>query len=195
MIVVCFMCGVKLENTGQYLILGMLSNKPMTGYDIHKRVKTRMSFWDISYGQIYPTLRRLEEEGSLKKIVEINEDSPNRKVYSITDKGTKNLQKWLMKPAKPEKMKIETLLKVGFGEQIPKSTVISHIEESKARNVSALKIALSYEKELKANSNKSERDFFVLIAILLGKKFHEAAIEWADTAIKLIEEHMEEENR
>jgi DNA-binding PadR family transcriptional regulator len=169
----------------------MLSNKPMTGYDIHKRVKTRMSFWDINYGQIYPTLRRLEKDGFLKKTLEINENRPNRKVYSITDNGTKKLQKWLMKPAKPEKMKIETLLKVGFGEQMPKSKVISHIQYSKARHVSALENALIFEKELKVNPNRNERDFFVSLTILLGKKFHEAAIEWADTAIKQIEEHME----
>ena len=35
----------------------------MTGYDINKRVKTRLdSFWDISYSQIYPTLRTLEKD-------------------------------------------------------------------------------------------------------------------------------------
>ena len=42
----------------------MLSKQPMTEYDINKRVKTRMDpFWDISYGQIYPTLRMLEKAG------------------------------------------------------------------------------------------------------------------------------------
>jgi DNA-binding PadR family transcriptional regulator len=167
----------------------------MTGYDIHKFVKTRMSFWDISYGQIYPTLRKLEKDGFLTKKVEINEDSPNRKVYSITDKGTKKLQNWLMKPAEPTKMKNETLLKVGFGEQISKDKVISHIQESKAINVTALENALVFEKELKANPNKSERDFFVSLTILLGKKLHEAVIEWADMAIKEMEDHMEKQKR
>ena len=169
----------------------MLANKPLTGYDIHKFVKTRMSFWDISYGQIYPALRRLEKDGFLTKNIEINEDSPNRKVYSITNNGTKKLQNWLMKAAEHLKMKNETLLKVGFGEQIPKSKVISHIQESKARNVTALEKALVFEKELKANPKKSERDFFILLTILLGKKLLETSIEWADTAIQLIKEHEE----
>jgi len=150
-----------------------------------------MSFWDISYGQIYPTLRKLEKDGFLTKNVEIKEDSPNRKVYSITDKGIIKLQNWLMKPAEPEKMKHETLLKVGFGEQIPESKVISHIEESKVRHVSALENALVFEKELRANPNNNERDFYILLTILLGKKFHEAAIEWADMAIQEIEDQLE----
>ena len=161
----------------------------MTGYDINKRVKTRMSFWDINYGQIYPTLRVLEKDGLLTKKVEIKENSPNRKVYSITNKGITKLQKWLLNPAEHEKFKIESLLKVGFGEQIPKSKVICHIEEFKARNISALENALSFEKELKANLNENDRYFFVLLTILLGKNLHKAVIEWADTAIKLIEEH------
>ena len=87
------------------------------------------------------------------------------------------------------------MLKVVFYEQIPKSKVISHIEESKARHISALKNALSFEKDFKSNLDKSDRYFFALLATLLGKNLHKAAIEWADSAIKLIKEHVEEENR
>ena len=185
-----------MVSPNEFLILGLLSKEPMSGYDINKRIKTRMgSFWDISYGQIYPTLRMLQKEGSVTKKVEINETGPNRKVYFITNKGITKLQEWLLIPAEPEKFKIELLLKVAFGEQIPKSKVISHIEESKARHISALKNALSFEKEFKANLDKSDRYFFALLTTLLGKNLHKAAIEWADSAIKLIEEHTEEEKR
>jgi len=87
------------------------------------------------------------------------------------------------------------LVKVTFGEQIPKSKVISHIKKFKARHNSALKNALSFEKEFKENLDKSERYFFLLLTALLGKNFHKAAIEWADNAIELIEEKMEKEKR
>jgi DNA-binding PadR family transcriptional regulator len=166
----------------------------MSGYDINKRIKTRMgSFWDISYGQIYPILRTLQKEGAVTKKVEINETGPNRKVYSITNKGKTKLQEWLLIPAEPEKFKIELLLKVAFGEQIPTSRVISHIEESKARHISALKNALTFEKEFRANLDKSNRYFFALLTTLLGKNLHKAAIEWADSAIKQIEEYTKKE--
>lgn len=179
-----------MGSTAQFVILGMLSKEPMTGYDIRKRVKTRMdSFWDINYGQIYPTLYMLEKEGAVTKKLEIMENRPNRKVYSITNKGTNKLKEWLLQSAEPESAKIETLLKVAFGEHLSKDENIKHIQEFKARNISRLENALNIEKETKAQLKKNEKYFFTLLTVLLGKRLHKASIEWADTAIALIEKH------
>jgi len=161
----------------------------MTGYDIRKRVKTRMdSFWDINYGQIYPTLRMLEKEGKVTKKVEIMENRPNRKVYSITNKGTTKLKEWLLQSAEPESAKIETLLKVAFGEHLSKDEIIKHINEFKARNISRLENESKIEKEMKEQLKKNEKYFFPLLTVLLGKNLHRASIEWADNAIDLISE-------
>ncbi|WGM89299.1 MAG: PadR family transcriptional regulator [Candidatus Bathyarchaeota archaeon] len=183
-----------MGNTTQFLILGMLSKEPMTGYDIKKTVKkTNMdSFWDISYGQIYPTLHTLEKEGAITKKVEINQNRPNRKIYSITSQGIKKLQDWLQKPAEPEKVKIETLLKVGFGEQTTKNEVIKHLKEFKKRCNSRLENAIAFENEIKNRPNQTERGFYTLLTVLLGKNFEKAGIDWADTAIKLLNEHIEQ---
>jgi PadR family transcriptional regulator AphA len=178
------------ENTTEYVILGILSNKPQTGYDIHKLVKTRMgSFWDMSFSQIYPTLRILEKEGLITKKVETNEREQNRKVYSITNEGITKLRSWLMEPAKPETFKFEVLLKINLGDQVPKEQIIKHIEELKTRNTAQLENILSIEKEMKTQLNDSERLFFALLTLSLGKHLHRAASEWADTTIKIIEQH------
>ena len=178
------------DNTAEYVILGILSNKPKTGYDIHKLVKTRMgSFWDIGYSQIYPTLRRLEKEGILTKKVEINEQGQNRKVYFITNEGKNKLKDWLTRPAKPETFKFEVLLKISFGDQVSKDETIKHIEELKARNIAQLENILSIEKEMKTHLNENERFFFGLLALSLGKSLHIAANEWADTALTEIKEY------
>jgi len=175
------------ESTTEYVILGILSNTPRTGYDIHKLVKTRMgSFWDIGFSQIYPTLRMIEKEGFITKRVEINERGQNRKVYSITNEGKNELKIWLTKPAKPETFKFEALLKIAFGEQVPKEQIIKHVEEIKARHVSQLENAYAIEKEMKAHLNQNERNFFGLLTLELGIKLHNTAVEWADTTITKI---------
>ena len=67
--------------------------RALSVYEINKLIKTSMgSFWDISYSQIYPTLRSLEKEGAVTKEVEFNEIGPNRKVYSITNEGVSKVQ-------------------------------------------------------------------------------------------------------
>ena len=182
-----------MGNTSQFVILGMLNNKPMTGYDIKKNLtKTNMdSFWGISYGQIYPSLRDLEKEGSITKEIEINENGPNRKKYSITSEGAAKLKQWLLQPAEPEKIRIETLLKVAFGENITKNELIKHLTKFKERCSCRLQNAIAFEKEIKSNMDKNEKSFFLFLTLLLGKNFEKAGIEWTDTAIQLIEEHEE----
>ncbi len=52
-----------LTPTGR-VILGMIALGRQTGYDIKQFVdKSTRHFWAASYGQIYPELRRLEEQG------------------------------------------------------------------------------------------------------------------------------------
>ena len=52
-----------LTPTGR-VILGMIALGKQTGYDIKQFVdKSTRHFWAASYGQIYPELRRLEEQG------------------------------------------------------------------------------------------------------------------------------------
>ncbi len=43
-----------------YVLLGLLSHEPMTGYEMKKRLDTSLRFfWGGSFGSIYPTLNQL----------------------------------------------------------------------------------------------------------------------------------------
>jgi DNA-binding PadR family transcriptional regulator len=50
-------------------ILGLLQEQPLHGYELKKRVgETLGTLWGISYGSLYPALRRLEREGSIESV-------------------------------------------------------------------------------------------------------------------------------
>jgi hypothetical protein len=66
------------DNTTKYILLGLLSHEPMSGYDMKKRIDTTISkFWSVGYGQIYPTLNDLEEEGLIKKVFSETSKGPH----------------------------------------------------------------------------------------------------------------------
>lgn len=45
----------------EYIILGFLLSKDLTGYDLKQRMaKSTSFFFDASFGSIYPALKRLE---------------------------------------------------------------------------------------------------------------------------------------
>jgi DNA-binding PadR family transcriptional regulator len=86
----------------RYLILGLLAQQPMSGYDV-KRLLQSLS-WLIgspSAGSIYPSLRRLLQGDLVTVEVQLREDRPPRKVYSLTEAGRRELERWLERPAAP----------------------------------------------------------------------------------------------
>jgi DNA-binding PadR family transcriptional regulator len=53
-------------------VLGLLAEQPRHGYDLKKRLSETLGpLWGISFGSLYPALRRLERTGA---IVEVDED-------------------------------------------------------------------------------------------------------------------------
>jgi len=72
------------------MLLGFLMHNSMTGYEIKKRFSLSFSFFSgLSFGSIYPALKKMEQEGLITLKVEMQDGSPNRKVYTITDEGKK----------------------------------------------------------------------------------------------------------
>jgi PadR family transcriptional regulator, regulatory protein AphA len=79
-----------------YVILGMLRAGAKSGYEIKAKadVSTRF-FWAISYGQIYPELKRLEKAGLIAG--EADESTERRRrSYTLTAAGEQALHDWLV---------------------------------------------------------------------------------------------------
>jgi DNA-binding PadR family transcriptional regulator len=83
----------------RYFILGLLSQKPMSGYDAKQYLENLG--WLVgnpSFGAIYPALHGLLEDGLVTLQVVFYENKPPRKVYSITTAGERALDEWIHQP-------------------------------------------------------------------------------------------------
>jgi len=76
-------------NRSQYAILGMVSLRAMTGYQVKQTIERGIgTFWHESYGQIYPLLQRLARQA----LVKASADPGGRrgsKRYAITALGAR----------------------------------------------------------------------------------------------------------
>jgi len=69
-------------------ILGLLKEKPMHGYELKKRLSYMLGhFWVVSYGSLYPALKRLEKSGAIERAYSVKEKTRHRNVYRITGDG------------------------------------------------------------------------------------------------------------
>lgn len=83
----------------KFTLLAMLYQRPMHGYELGKHFSTVLNAeWDVKPGQIASTLARMNEAGLVEYEIEVAEDAPDRKVYSITDAGRVELENWYLTP-------------------------------------------------------------------------------------------------
>jgi PadR family transcriptional regulator, regulatory protein AphA len=81
----------------RHAILGFLSWKPFTGYELKKIFADVLSFhWSGNNNQIYGTLIELHATEAVTIEVQQQEKFPARKLYTITDKGRAELREWLV---------------------------------------------------------------------------------------------------
>lgn len=74
------------------LILSLLSEEPMYGYQITQELQRRSEgYFDMKEGLLYPALHQMEQDGLLKSEWRRVEGSRRRKYYSITEEGRKAL--------------------------------------------------------------------------------------------------------
>lgn len=60
----------------------------MHGYQLSKRLTDTLGgFWRVSYGSLYPSLKRLERQGAVEQVFDEQEVGRRKNVYRITDHG------------------------------------------------------------------------------------------------------------
>jgi DNA-binding PadR family transcriptional regulator len=79
-----------VKNHLEIIILSMLSEKPMSGYDIIKETFEKYNIL-LTQGIVYPFLYSLKEEGILQ--VEFLKGDMRTKIYSATQKGKQIIKK------------------------------------------------------------------------------------------------------
>jgi PadR family transcriptional regulator, regulatory protein AphA len=80
----------------KYALLGFLSWKPFSGYDLKKMMENSdLFYWSGNNNQIYTGLVQLHKEGMVEAVSRPSDKMPNRKLYNITSKGYEELRRWL----------------------------------------------------------------------------------------------------
>lgn len=139
-----------LTPTGRVL-LGMIAYGRRTGYGIKQLVdKSTRHFWAASYGQIYPELRRLEEEGLVRSTSEPS-GGRARTAHDLTAAGKQALQDWLA--AEDDlfyELRDEGMLKLFFSDVLPEDRIqnlraMRELYQRKFDQLSALQADRSHE--------------------------------------------------
>jgi DNA-binding PadR family transcriptional regulator len=169
---------VELSPTA-YVILGMVSREPRSGYEIKALVddSTRF-FWAASYGQIYPELKRLSEAG-LVEGMDASQGDRKRTVYAITAAGEAELKEWLGRPPQTFEMREEGLLKLFFAGVLPPEQAAATLRAMREHRLGIAERLRAIEP--KAREKELEQDDpFPLMVLQGGIEFNEWFADWCE---------------
>jgi DNA-binding PadR family transcriptional regulator len=171
------------SSSSSEVLLGLLTIEPMSGYDLGQVIRTSVGhFWRESYGQIYPNLKRLAAEGLVTAKTERQKGKPDRRVYSITNKGREQLVKWLAVEPQPEIPRNELLLKLFFGAQVSPEIPISNLERMVEEERALLKQFRQAEQEIAGNRQYPDAPYWRMTA-RFGLLELQAHLRWAQETL------------
>jgi DNA-binding PadR family transcriptional regulator len=177
---------VELSPTGR-VILGMIAFGKRTGYDIKAFVdKTTRYFWAASYGQIYPELKRLEDEGLVRGRPEPS-GGRARTVYELTEDGTAALERWLASDDEPtEELRDEGMLKLFFSDSLPEhqTDIVRAIRTREER-------ALAHLRSIEPLASKGPAGSYLTLQMGIG--LTEWTIQWCEATERRLAGESEEE--
>ena len=184
------------ENRTRYAVLGALTVKSMSGYDLKRFFEQGVSFfWAESYGQIYPILKQLKAE---ELVADAGEDSgaatarvgrahPRRAVYAITPAGRDALAQWLSEPAEPQPgRRLEILLKLFFARQGGAGAAARLVADFRAHHVGLLATYAATEAGLRADHATHPDLPFWLLTLSYGQQVSGALVAWCDGAARTV---------
>ena len=99
-------------------LLALLGERPHYGYELRQEFEARTgSTWPLNIGQIYTTLDRLLRDGL---VVDTGADAENRRLWSITDAGRAENERWLHSPVERQaQARDELAMKLAIAATLP----------------------------------------------------------------------------
>lgn len=163
-----------------YIVLGMLYNGPLTGYDVKKWIENGIGvFYKASYGSIYPTLKQLSEQELVCLCPEEQGSARQKKLYEITPKGRETFLDWLGQPIEAEDSggKQNHLAKVYFFDVLPEEIASQQLAEYERKNLDYLNRLLTLERSFDSPGNHKHH-YYKMSTLYYGIGIVRETIRW-----------------
>lgn len=171
-------------------ILGLLSWKPSSGYDLKRIISdSDIFFWSGNNNQIYKSLIELQREGLVTYQVQIQESLPAKKIYSITEQGLAELRRNLLAAPEVPELHNSFLIQLAWAEMLSDDEVLILLEKYAAEL--AIRLQMYKAQAVRSGSpGRSKREKYLWKRIVdnhLGA--YQTEIDWVN---RMLEEFREE---
>ena len=161
-------------------ILGLLKERAMHGYELRKQLGQKLGFfWTVSFGSLYPTLKKLERRGVVEKFFPADQTSRRKQVYRITRSGETEFLQLLTEGAHSTWEEDKFPLRLAFFRYLGPETRLRLLERRKAY----LEDKLEEGRRSLSRVKRATADTYTLSLMRHGVETTEHDIAWLETLI------------
>jgi DNA-binding PadR family transcriptional regulator len=175
----------------KHALLGFLTYQPKTGYELKSFFDLSVRhFWPADQSQIYRTLGHMYDEELVAVDIVHQQDRPDRKVYSITEAGRAELQRWLTSGPPLQEHRSAPLIQVFFAGGLSDEEALAIFRTGARMMQGALQAYSHVPKDIERLSHElaTPRDaFFWALTLESGLVNARAQLEWMESVIRRIE--------
>jgi PadR family transcriptional regulator AphA len=174
---------MKKELAPEWALLGLLTQKPMHGYELYRYFTDPSALgqvWYLGLSQMYKLLKELEAQGHVEASVESQESYPPRKVYHITPAGRAAFWQWMEKPVRNTRLiRVEFLAKL-FLAQLLGSKMIGRLIDAQLETCQA-QLARLQEKIEMGDDRRASGEGFEYLIFCFRRGQIQAIVDWLRT--------------
>jgi DNA-binding PadR family transcriptional regulator len=161
-------------------ILGLLKEQPMHGYQLSRELSEQLGgLWRVSYGSLYPSLRRLQKQGAIETDADAPAQGRRKTVYRITSEGERLFLELLQEtPQDSQSEDARFRIRLAFFRYLPPETRIRLLE----RRRGALEERLGHIRD--SLRTRRRVDDYTLALMERGATTTESDIAWLSGLIE-----------
>ncbi|OMC40707.1 PadR family transcriptional regulator [Mycobacterium sp. GA-1841] len=177
-------------------VLAALLDGEASGYDLAKGFDASVAnFWMATPQQLYRELDRMAADGLIAARLVEQDRRPNKRLYSLTDKGRQALLTFTEEPPKPGAIREDLLVQI----QAVDSGNVEAVRNSLTERVQWARTKLARYRRAQEHllAGRTENDYLTeaerigpYLTLLRGIRFEEENIDWALRALEVIEQRM-----
>jgi len=173
----------KMSQT-ELAVLGALSVQSMSGYAVRAAITGTLGhFWGESFGQIYPTIARLEGAGFVERDVA---GKTSGSTFGLTLAGRKRLVELLAEPSPSAPPRNGTLLRLFFGSLLGPEVCQQILDDARMRAEQQLAELDAIAHEVRAEVRADPDARYRLLTVLAGQHSARAQIAWVEESLELL---------
>ena len=164
-------------------ILGLLSWKPASGYDLKQVIgDSDIFYWSGNNNQIYKGLLELEKAGLVTHRLQPQEGLPAKKIYSITVEGLSALRRSLLAAPEVPELHNSFLIQLAWAETLSDAQVLALLDKYESEIKGRLLMLQGKAARAGGATYRSTRERY------LWQRIHENLVEACQTELEWVQQ-------